>query len=363
MKSDIVLVINPGSTTTKVALYGEEGVKAEQLIEHDVNLLDSFVRLSDQGALRTKAIHDFIAGSGLSTGDIIAVVGRGGPLRPLNGGTYHICEAMLRDLRDCRYSEHPSNLGAIIADEIARKLDVKAYIVDPVTVDEFIPEARLSGVPGIERKSRFHALNIRAVSRNVARELGRNLRETNFVVAHLGGGISIAALRGGKTIDVNNGLLGQGPFSPNRAGALPIGDVVDMCFSGDRSREQIRRLFSKDSGLKGYLGTADVREVLHRIDQGDSQALLVYQSMIYQIAKEIGAMAVALRTKHIDAIIITGGIAQSPRVIEDIIDWVGFLAPVKVIPGGYEMVALAMGVFRVIRGEERPLEYSAIPAS
>lgn len=360
MPEDVVIAINPGSTSTKVAVLTRDRLIGEANLEHVSESLKRFATLNQQTEWRESLVRE-ASDSFLAPGfAVAAIVGRGGPLRPLRSGTYRVTEAMLKDLRDCRYSEHPSNLGAIIADRLGNAMRVPAFVVDPITVDDLIPEARVSGVPGIERKSRYHALNIRAICRKAAALIGKPFERTNFVAAHLGGGFSIVALRHGKAIDVNNGLLGQGPFSPNRAGSLPIGDVIELCFSGTKTKSDIIRLFSKESGFQGYLGTADTREVLRRIDQGDAAAARILDAQIYQVAKEIGSMAVALASPVVDGIVLTGGIARSDRIVGEIRRYVEFLGPVLVFPGEAEMEALAMGAFRVLDGLEPALRYEDI---
>ncbi|MBU1882172.1 butyrate kinase, partial [bacterium] len=295
-------------------------------------------------------------GDWLKQGKLAAVVGRGGPLRPLQGGTYSINENMLADLTSAKYSNHASNLGAIIAHHISRMLHIPSYIVDPVTVDEFSDYARISGVPEIQRKCRSHALNIKATAREAAAMIDKEVSETNFVVVHMGGGLSICALRGGFIIDVNDGLLGMGPFSPERAGALPIGALVKLCFSGEFTEEELIRKLSTGSGLKGYLGTPDCVEIEKQIEAGDDQARLYYQAMLYQIAKEIGAMAVVLKG-NLDGILLTGGMANSVYLTNTLKEYISFLGEVIVIAGEREMEALASGAFRVLKGQEEARTY------
>jgi butyrate kinase len=284
------------------------------------------------------------------------VVGRGGPLRPLEEGTYKISPVMLEELRTCKHANHVSNLGAIIADRFSKQFSVPSFVVDPVTVDNLIPEARISGHPLIERTSLCHALNIRSTAATLAAQLGKPASELNFVVAHMGGGISVCAFKRGKLSDLNNALLAMGPFTPNRAGALPTGPLVKLCFSGKYTEKELLNIFSKESGLKAYLGTADVEEVLRRIEQGDEKAELVFGAMVYQIVKEIGAMAAAMKGE-IDGIILTGGMAHSGILIDRITEFVAFLAPVHVFPGEREAEALAAGAFRVLDGKEEAKEY------
>lgn len=350
-----ILVINPGSTSTKVAVWADQGIVLQETIKHPANELSDYPRIVDQFDMRHKAVRGVVQ-NWLEPRRLSAVVGRGGPLRPLEGGTYRINERMLSDLRTGKYSNHASNLGAILAYCFASELGVPCFVVDPVTVDEFTPLARVSGFSGIERRCRSHALNLKAVARLAAAEIGKPLTETNFVVAHMGGGLSICALRGGKIVDVNDGLLGMGPFSPERAGALPIGALVELCYSGKYSKDELIRLLSSEAGLKGYLGTSDLVEIENRIEVDDEQAKLYYEAMLYQIAKEIGAAAVVLKG-NLDGIILTGGMSNSRRLVDELKRYVSFLSPILVYPGEREMEALALGALRVLQGEEEAKEY------
>jgi len=286
-------------------------------------------------------------------------VGRGGLMKPVESGTYRITDDMLANLRDeSRWGrEHASNLGCMIAHEIGNDFGIPAFTVDPVTVNEMVPEARISGFPGIERKSLFHALNIHAVLRRACNELGTTKEDANFVICHLGGGITVCAYRAGKVIDVNNALLGMGPFSPQRAGALPIGELVELCYAGTYTKEELLKKLAREAGLTGYLGTDKLPDVLDRIHKkNDAEAALILSAMLYQIAKEIGAMAAALEGK-VDAILLTGGMAASEPVTAALTKKVSFLAPVRVYPSQNEMEALASGALRVLRGEEQEKVY------
>jgi butyrate kinase len=351
-----VFVINPGSTTTKIAVYTERGPVFEKNIEHPMELLSKFSKVTEELPIRLESINNAIKENNINLMEMDAFVGRGGPLKPLEGGTYNINEKMLEDLSSCKYSNHASNLGALIAHKFAKEYNKPAFVVDPVTVDNFIPEARISGMPEIERKCRSHALNIKSVAREVANKIKKDIKKCNFVVAHLGTGISICALKGGKIIDVNDALLGEGPFSAERAGTLPIGPLVKLCYSKKYTEEELLNILSKESGLKGYLKTNDVREVLQRIKKNDKKAKLILNAMLYQIAKQIGSMAVALKGK-LDGIILTGGMTKSPYISQSIKNQVKFLGKVYVIPGEKELKALAEGAFRVLRKEEKPKEY------
>jgi butyrate kinase len=348
-----ILVLNPGSTSTQVALFGPDKELWREELHHEPADLDREV--IKQLDLRWSAVESNL--QRIASGSLAAVVGRGGPLKPLPGGTYIVNDTMIADLTSACFANHASNLGALLANRVAQQYGVPAYIVDPVTTDEFEPVARLSGIPEIERRCRSHALNIKAVARKVAAQLGQPVNQSNFIVAHLGGGISIAALRGGRIVDVNDGLLGMGPFSPERAGALPLEGLLKLAFSGDYTLESLSHKLSRQSGLMGYLGTNDLGEVLKLIDDSSEQAAVVYRAMIYQIAKEVAAMATVLKGK-VDAVILTGGMARSTRLIEELSTRVDFLGPVMTIPGSLELEALAQGAWRIINGEETVREYA-----
>ena len=356
MKTDpLILVVNPGSTSTKVALFEGEKKRAEEVLRHTEAELRQFPDIIDQLPFRLRAVERFLERNELSPADLDAVVGRGGLLRPVKGGTYRVTERMLADAREGRQGKHPSNLGCILAHEIARQAGIPAFVVDPVSVDEFEPLARYSGHPLLERKCLSHALNLHAVARRVAQEMGIPYAESRFVVAHLGGGISIAPMLGGRIIDVND-ASSAGPFSPDRTGTLPLQGFIDLCFSGKYSREQIKRMVMGEGGLKAYLGTADAEEVERRIQAGDKKAREVMEAMAYQIAKEIGAMATVL-FGDVQAVVLTGGLARYGRLVNWIRDRVAFIAPVKIVPGEFEMEALALGALRVLHGEEEALYY------
>jgi len=312
-----MLIINPGSTSTKTALFDGDQKLTDKVVRHDPQELARFDNVADQFDYRMEAIDQWINSLDLQDGQVKAVVGRGAPLKPLEGGSYEISNQLLDDVKTARYSNHASNLGPIIASHLADRFGVPSLISDPITVDNFTDIARISGVPEIKRKCRSHALNIKEVSRREAARLGKRLNEVSFVTVHMGGGISVAALKSGLVVDVNDGLLGMGPFSPDRAGALPIGGVVELCFSGDYTRKELIDKFSKKSGLVGYLGEADLRKVEDMIDGGDEKARLCFDAMAYQIAKEIGIAATVLKGEF-EAIILTGGMAYSKRLVDEI---------------------------------------------
>jgi len=352
----LMLIINPGSTSTKTAFFDSRTKLAEEIIRHDQGDLSQYENVADQFEYRMTAIDHWIETLDMDPGQIKAVVGRGAPLRPLEGGSYEITELMLQDLRSAKYANHASNLGAIIAHHLGQRFDIPALISDPVTVDNFTDMARVSGIPEIERKCRVHALNIKEVCRREAAKIGKNLAEVNFVAAHMGGGISVAALKGGQVIDVNDALLGMGPFSPDRAGALPVGPLVKLCYSGAYSEKEMLAKLSRGSGLLAYIGRSDLREVEKMIDGGDEKAKKYFNAMAYQVAKEIGAMAAVLKGEF-EAIILTGGMANSERLASEISRYISFLKKVITVPGEFEMEALAAAGYRFLSGEEKLKTY------
>lgn len=279
--------------------------------------------------------------------ELHAVAGRGGPLEPLSGGTYRINDKMLETYRSGKFANHASNLGAILADSIARKRNIPAFIVDPVSTDEFMDVARVSGVPGISRKSRSHALNIKFCYQKACQDLGE--KGGNHIVAHLGGGISIAAVKNGKIIDVNDALLGMGPFSVNRAGAIPLSGMMELVFNERLSEEELKSLLSTRSGFKGYLGTADFRKIEKKVAGGDKQAKLIYRAFVYQVVKEIGALY-ATFNGNVRSLILTGGLSESKMLVKDIANFIVFLDKIFVYPGSFELEALASGTLNVLNG-------------
>jgi len=351
-----ILTINPGSTSSKVALFQDEAEISQENILHAPQDLALYARVTDQYAFRRDAVLGALSRTGLALSELGAVVGRGGLLGPMASGTYRINETMLERLRGRGAREHISNLGALIAHEVAVLAGIPAFVVDPVTVDELDPLARVAGLPEIERRSESHALNIKAVARQAATMLGASYHQVNLVVAHLGGGISVTAHRRGRMVDVNQGLDGTGPFSPERAGGLPVGDVIRLAYSGRYSYDDLWRRVSKQGGLLAHLGTNDAVEVERRIAAGDDHARLIYEAMAYQIAKEIGLMATVL-CGDVQAIALTGGLAHSEMLVGWIRQRAEWIAPVLVFPGQREMLAMAQGALRVLRGQEEAKEY------
>ena len=357
LKTFRILVINLGSTSTKVALFQDETCMFDDNIAHAHQELAAFPRIADQYALRREAVLSFLQSSCVSPSSLDAVVGRGGLLRPLSSGTYRINQCMLDELRrPDEGREHVVNLAASIADGIAREASVPAFIVDPVCVDEFEPLARVSGLPEVERRSFSHALSLKSVARRAACDLKRRYSRLNLLIVHMGGGITVSAHRKGKMVDVNQALDGTGPFSPERVGGLPVGDVLRLAFSGEYTYDDLFRRFTRQGGLLAHLGTNDAREVEKRISDGNEHARLVYEAMAYQIAKEIGLMATVLQG-DVDAVVLTGNLAYSEMLVDWIRERVAWIAPLLVYPGTDEMLAMAEGALRVLRGEERAKEY------
>lgn len=361
-----ILALNPGSTSTKVALFEAEngGPPRGSLRElwsdtqrYDTDVIGRFPGIMEQEEFRLEEIRKCLDAHGTVLSEIDAVVGRGGLLKPIEGGTYEVSEKMLKELRACAWGSHASNLGAPLAVRLAGEIGCeKAYIVDPVVVDELCPLARYSGLPEIERRSIFHALNQKAVARRAAAELGKPYAECSLVVAHMGGGVSVGAHEKGRVIDVNNALDGDGPFSPERAGSLPVGGLIKLAFSGKYDLQQMRKMLTGNGGLVAHLGTNDLREVVRRMDAGDEKARLLFEALAYRIAKEIGASAATL-SGAVDAIVLTGGLAYNERFTRLIGDRVSFIAPVKIYPGEDELQALVEGALRVLNGSEASRRY------
>ncbi|MBO8160873.1 MAG: butyrate kinase [Thermosipho sp. (in: Bacteria)] len=352
-----ILVINPGSTSTKLAIFEDEKLVASETLRHSAEELSKFEKLIDQYEFRVYAIEGFLKKIGFDYKDFNAIVGRGGLVRPIPSGTYEVDELMVEELKQGKYGEHASNLGAVIAFKISKEYNIPAYIVDPVVVDEMEKIAKISGHPLFERKSIFHALNQKAVARKAAEKLGKKYEETNLIVVHMGGGISIGAHKNGKVVDVNNALDGDGPFTPERSGTLPLTQLVDMCFSGEYDYDFIRKRIKGKGGLVAYLGTNNAVEIQKRIKDGDKEAEKIYKAMAYQIAKWVGKMAAVLKG-DVDAIVLTGGLAYDERyMVKWLKEYISFIAPVLVFPGGDEEKALALGALRVLRGLEKAKKY------
>ncbi len=351
-----ILVINPGSTSTKIALYNDENELLDENIGHRIEDLSRFNKASDQDLYRMEIIVRVLRERSVNFSKIQAVVGRGGLIYPIEGGTYTVNDQMVADLKRGVMGDHPSNCGGLIAYAISKSLGCEAFIVDPVVVDELDPYARISGMPLIKRKSIFHALNQKAVARDIAKKLNKKYNTLNLIIAHLGGGITVGLHKNGRVVDVNNGLDGDGPFSAERSGGVPVGDLIKACFSGEYTLAEMKKLVKGHGGMVAYLGTQDMRIVEEQVQDCVEQASLIYHAMAYQVSKEIGALATVVKGK-IDAIALTGGMAKSERFVKLIKDAVDFIAPVHIVPGEQEMRALALGALRVLRGEEQAKIY------
>ena len=351
-----IFVINPGSTSTKIAIFDDDSCVFDVNIPHSPDELSKFPKIINQYQWRYDIIKSIIDKRGVPSNSINAFVGRGGLLNPIKGGTYNVGKKMLEDLQKGVQGEHASNLGGIIAYEFARDYDVPAFIVDPVVVDEFKDVARISGIPDLERRSIFHALNQKQVARWAANKLKKRYEEVNFIVTHMGGGISIGAHKKGQVIDVNNALNGEGPFSPERSGTLPVWDLVELTLSGKYTKNELKKRLTGKGGLVAYLGTNNLKIVKEMVDKGNKRAKLLYEAMAYQISKEIGACASVL-CGDVQAVVLSGGLVYEEFFIELIRKRVNFIAKIMVFPGGDEMIALAMGALRVPRGEEKLKEY------
>jgi butyrate kinase len=346
-----ILAINPGSTSTKLAVYEGEKCILTKTIRHSIEEIAHYKRIVDQFEFRKGVIIDALVDEGINVDSIKYIIGRGGSTYPMESGVYLVNNLMLYHAREGVMGEHASNLGPLIADYIAHQIPkAKAYIADPIVTDEMDPIARISGHPLFSRVSIFHALNQKAMARFHARKVGRVYEDMNLIVAHLGGGISIGAHCKGRVIDVNNGLHGEGPFSPERSGTLPVYQLIDICFSGRFSKDQIQRMVVGEGGYVAYLGTNNALDVEKAAESGDEKAGIIQDALGYQVAKFIGEMAVVLNG-NIDGIIVTGGVAYNQYLMKYISDKVSFMAPVYIYPGEDELEALAMNALRVARGE------------
>lgn len=357
MENRRILAINPGSTSTKIAVYqGDKSVFLKN-IKHSNEELAQFKNISEQFEFRKDIILKELVDAEILIDLIEVVVGRGGLVKPIESGVYLVDEKLKEDLRVGVLGEHASNLGGLIADNIAQSLpNAKAYIADPVVVDEMIDVARVSGHPEFERMSIFHALNQKAVSRAFALSVDKKYEDLNIIVAHLGGGISVGAHLKGRVIDVNNALDGEGPFSPERSGTLPAGALAKLCFSGKVSLDDLKKMIKGEGGLVAHMGTNDAYEIELKAKDGDAKAKLIQDAMAYQVGKSIGALSATLKGE-VDGIILTGGIAHNTDLVNYVKDMVSFIAPVIVYPGEDEMKALAMNGYMVLRGDIEPKRY------
>ena len=351
-----LLIINPGSTSTKIGVYDGEHEVLVETLRHSAEEILSYKTIYDQKSFRKNVILDVLKNKKFDITTLDAVVGRGGMLKPMPGGTYEVDESMIEDLKAGVQGQHASNLGGILSKEIADELGIKAFIVDPVVVDELQDIARISGMPELPRKSKFHALNKKAVAKRYGKESGKGYENLNLIVVHMGGGVSVGAHNHGRVVDVNNALDGEGAFSPERAGTVPAGDLVKLCFSGKYTEKEVYSKLVGNGGLNAYANTNDMRDVLKMIDEGSEEAKELFSAFIYQVGKDIGAMATVLEGK-VDQIVLTGGIAYSPVVTEAIKKRAGWIAGITIYPGEDELLALAQGAIRVLSGEEEAKVY------
>lgn len=349
-----ILAINPGSTSTKIAVYEDETRVFTKSIEHTSEEISQFDKITDQYEFRRQLIEQTLKQAGQAM-DFDAVVGRGGLAKPVEGGVYIVNEQMCDEMRTCRH-QHACDLGCILAFDIANSIGAPSYVADPGVVDELCDYARISGSPLMERICIWHALNQRAIARRYAKQIGRRYDELNLIICHLGGGISVAAHHHGRAIDANNALNGEGPFSPERAGSLPACDLIRLCYSGRYTEEQLMKRIAGLAGLTAHLGTNDVREIIDRINGGDEHARLILDAMIYHVAKAIASEGAVLFGK-VDAILLTGGMAYSDYVIDRLKPRIEYLAPVHVFPGEDEMEALANNALGVLQGEIEAKQY------
>mgnify|MGYP000041801813 FL=1 len=351
-----LLIINPGSTSTKIGVYEDEKEVFVETLRHSSEEIAKYDSIFEQKGFRKEVIMNVLKDNNFDVTTLDAVVGRGGMLKPMAGGTYEVNDELLNDLKIGVQGQHASNLGGILSNEIAKEIGVPAFIVDPVVVDELEAVARISGVPELPRKSKFHALNQKAVAKRFGKESKRGYENLNLIVVHMGGGVSVGAHKNGRVIDVNNALDGDGAFSPERAGSVPVGDLIKMCFSGEYTQAEVYSKIVGKGGYVAYLNTNDARDVLREKQEGNEFAELIYNAFIYQVSKSIGEMATVLKGK-VDSIILTGGIAYSPIVVADIKERVEWIGNVTVYPGEDELLALAQGAIRVLSGEEEAKIY------
>lgn len=352
-----ILVINPGSTSTKVAVFNGLQLVYQKNISHSEEEIGQFLKITDQYEFRKAVILKVLEENDIDLSCIQIVMGRGGLIHPVPSGVIKVTDKLKYDLINSPIGEHASNLGGLIADDIAKSLpNASAYIADPVVVDEFEDIARIAGHPLFERKSIYHPLNQKAVAREYAITHNVKYEEVNLIVAHMGGGVTVGAHRKGRVIDVNQGLDGEGPFSPERSGTLPMGQMISLCFSGNFSEKEIRKMVTGRGGLVAYFGTNDARKVEHLALEGDEKAKLIFEAMAYQVAKDIGAMSAVLKGE-VNAILLTGGLAYSNYLTEFITNMVKNIAPVHIYPGEDEMKALAFNGLMVLKGETQILDY------
>jgi len=345
-----ILIVNPGSTSTKIGLFEDETPIFEKVLRHTMEEMDGYEKIADQYDFRMKLIMDALAESGVAIEELSGICGMGGLVKPIPSGTYYVNDAMAADLRDGQFGDHASNLGGLISRAIGDKIGKPAFIVDPVVVDEMLDISRISGNPAIQRRSIFHALNQKATARKFCKEAGKKYDEVNLVVVHMGGGISVSCHAQGRVIDTNNALDGDGPFTPERSGGLPSGDLAALCFSGKYTHADIKQLIKGKGGMVGYFNSNSMIDLEERA-KTDEGVKLIIDALALQVAKEIACQSVAVCGK-LDAIILTGGIAYSNYITAEIAKRVEFIADVKKYPGEDELAALNAGALRVLRGEE-----------
>ncbi len=350
------LIINPGSTSTKIGVFEDETLLFEETLRHSTEEIAQYASIVDQKDFRKQIILDLLAKKDFDIKSLQVIVGRGGMLKPIPGGTYAVSDDLLEDLKIGKQGQHASNLGGILAREIADSIGVPSYIVDPVVVDELMPISRYSGVPELPRTSVFHALNQKAVAKRYAKEQGKAYDSLNLIVVHMGGGVSVGAHEKGRVVDVFNALDGDGAFSPERAGAVPSGALIKMCFSGQFTEKEVYKKVVGNGGFNAYVNTNDMRDVEKMINDGNEKAAEIREAFIMQVAKDIGSMACVLKG-NVDQIIVTGGIAYDKAVVSGLKERAGFIAPMTIYPGEDELLALAQGALRVMNGEEAAMVY------
>ena len=351
-----ILIINPGSTSTKIGVYEDEKELFEETLRHSTEEIAKYATVFEQKDFRKNVIVNILKEKNFDMKSLSAIVGRGGMLKPMEGGTYSVSDELISDLKEAKYGQHASNLGGILAREIGDELGLPSFIVDPVVVDELEEVARFSGVPELPRRSVFHALNQKAVAKRYGKESGKGYENLNLIVVHMGGGVSVGAHKNGKVVDVNNALDGEGAFSPERAGGVPAGDLVKLCFSGKYTEKEVYNKLVGNGGLNAYINSNDMRDVLKMKEEGNEKAAMLFEAFIYQVCKDIGAMSTVLKGK-VDKIILTGGIAYSPVVVEAITNRVSWISDIKVYPGEDELLALTQGTLRVLNKEEEAKVY------
>ena len=350
------LIINPGSTSTKIGVFEDETLLFEETLRHSTEEIAQYATIADQKDFRKDIIMNLLKEKNFDIKSLGMIVGRGGMLKPIPGGTYKVTDELLHDLVIGKQGQHASNLGGMLAREIGDELGIPSFIVDPVVVDELCDVARYSGVPELPRTSVFHALNQKAVAKRYAKEIGKSYDSLNLIVVHMGGGVSVGAHKNGQVIDVFNALDGDGAFSPERAGAVPVGALIKMCFSGQYTEKEIYKKFVGNGGFNAYLGTNDMRDVEKMVDEGNAKAKEIRDAFIFQVSKNIGSMSCVLKGK-VDQIIVTGGIAYDKEVVAVLKEAAGFIAPFTVYPGEDELLALVQGGLRVMNKEEEAKVY------